>query len=60
MMREENKKILIIRCLLQFILHEKGTFGPLLAPPKGLRAPAVGGVGVRGQPRRSGGDPKVI
>ena len=29
----------------------------MLAPPEGLRAP---GVGVRSQPQRSGGDPKVI
>ena len=29
----------------------------MLAPPEGLRAR---GVGVRGQPRGSGGDPKVI
>ena len=33
----------------------------MLAPPEGLRALGVGGsVGVRGQPRGSGDDPKLI
>ena len=35
-------------------------FGPLLAPPEGLRAPGVPGVNPGGRPQESGGDSKAI
>ena len=40
--------------------HKKGPFGPLLAPPEGLRALELIEVNPGGQPQESGGDSKAI
>ena len=45
--------------LFSYCLLER-PFGPLLAPPEGLRAPGLPGVNPRGRPQESGGDSKVI
>ena len=42
------------------MFYYKGPFGPLLAPPEGLRAPELLGVNPRDRPQESGGDSKVI
>ena len=44
---------------MKFFILE-GPFGPLLAPPEGLRAPGVHGVNPGGRPQESGGDSKAI
>ena len=42
------------------IITMKGPFGPLLAPPKGLRALELPGVNPGDRPQESGGDSKAI
>ena len=43
----------------EFCFDLKGPFGPLLAPPEGLRDPGVPGVNPGGRLQESGGDSKA-
>ena len=40
--------------------YYKGNFGPMLAPPEGLRAPELSGVNPGDRTQELGGDSKVI